>query len=110
VIQKIERMVAYDLYDVLGSLGYGFAPKTRQERAEAFSYKHASWLREIPPASATTLRALAGQFAMEGTDGLENRYVFQVPEVVKAGGLSALQALGQPSDVLTETKRKVFAA
>lgn len=110
LVQKLEDMGDFDLYDVLAELGYGLNPRTRVERAQAFTYKHASWLAGLPPATTETLKALAAQFAQAGTDSLENPYVFQTPEVVKAGGLAALRALGQPSEVLLETKERIFAA
>ncbi len=103
-------MGAFDLYDVLAELGYGLVPRTRVERAGAFSYKHDRWLAGLPPATAETLKALAGQFARTGTDALENHQVFQTPEVVRSGGLSALKAFGQPADILRETKRRIFAS
>src|SRR5207244_13342527 len=101
---------AYDLYDVLAELGYGLAPRTRVDRAEAFAYKHDRWLAGLPPPAAATLKAMASQFARAGTDGLENPQIFQTPEVVRAGGLAALKALGKPVDVLHETKERMFAA
>ena len=63
-----------------------------------------------PPPGAATLSALARQFARAGTDGLENPEVFQTPEVARAGGIRALRALGQPADILRETKERLFAA
>ncbi len=110
LVRELEEMQAYDLFDVLAELGYGLAPKNRIERAEAFSYKHAVWLSGLPTSAAMTLKALVGQFARSGTDGLENPKVFDVPEIVRAGGLSALQALGRPSDILLKTKERMFAA
>ena len=110
LVQKLEDMGDFDLYDVLAELGYGLAPRTRIERAAAFTYKHANWLAGLPPATTATLKALAGQFAQTGTDSLENLYVFQTPEVVRAGGLAALRALGQPAEVLRQTKERIFAA
>jgi type I restriction enzyme R subunit len=110
VVRSLEEMSEYDLYDVLAELGYGMAPRTRAERAEAFTYKHQRWLSTLPSDAAATLKALASQFARGGTDGLENPQVFQTPEVVRAGGLHALRALGQPRDVLRETKGRLFAA
>ena len=86
------------------------APKTRVERAEAFSYKHSKWLEGLPQPAANTLRALTGQFERAGTDGLENVEVFGTPEVTQAGGLEALKALGKPAEVLRETKKRLFAA
>ena len=110
IVQLVDDMAAYDLYDVLAELGYGLAPRTRLERAEAFAYKHAGWLSGLPAKTAATLHALAMQFAQEGTSALESPQVFRVPDVVRAGGLAALQALGEPSDVLLDTKARMFAA
>ncbi|MEX0880822.1 MAG: DEAD/DEAH box helicase family protein [Thermoanaerobaculia bacterium] len=110
LVRAIEEMAEYDLYDVLAELGYGLAPRTRGERANAFGYKNESWLRGLPAKAGSTLKALAGQFARGGTDELENPAVFQTPEVAKAGGLEALKTLGKPAEVLQETKGRLFAA
>ena len=110
LVRALEEMNSYDLYDVLASLGYGMAPRTRTERADAFAYKSESWLRELPSPTAATLKALAGQFARGGTEELENPQVFQTPDVVRAGGLEALKALGKPAEILRETKERLFAA
>jgi len=110
LVRALEGMEEYDLYDVLGDLGYGMAPRTREGRANAFTYKHAAWLSALPKDVAATLKALAAQFARAGTEGLENPQVFQTPTVARAGGLPALKALGKPADVLRETKTRIFAA
>ncbi|MGH2608472.1 MAG: helicase-related protein, partial [Tepidiformaceae bacterium] len=110
LIRALEHMSDYDLYDVLGELGYGLAPRTRPDRADAFTYKHARWLSGLPTPTATTLKALAGQFARAGTESLENPQVFQMPEVLRAGGLPALKVLGEPADILHDTKERLFAA
>jgi len=110
LVRDLEDMQEYDLYDVLAELGYGLAPRTRTERAAAFTYKHADWLAKMPAAAAETVKAIAAQFAKAGTDGLENREVFQTPDVVRAGGLKALKLVGTPADVLRETKERMFAA
>ncbi len=110
LIRALENLESCDLFDVLAELGYGQAPLTRIERANAFTYKHDAWLSGLPERTAATLKALASQFARAGTDGLENRNVFQTPEVVRSGGLAALKALGEPVDVLRETKERMFAA
>jgi type I restriction enzyme R subunit len=55
------------------------------------------------------LLALARQFAKGGTEELENPYIFSAPEVRKAGGLEALKMLGEPKDIITETKERLFA-
>jgi type I restriction enzyme R subunit len=110
LIQQLEDMADYDLYDVLGELGYGLNPRTRADRAEAFTYKHADWLADFPDPARATLLALAGQFAHSGTEALENPKIFSMPDVITAGGLSALRALGRPVDLLRETKVRMFAA
>ncbi len=110
LVRTLEGLSDCDLYDVLADLAYGLAPKTRHERADAFSYKHEEWLAGLPVSTAATLRALVEQFARSGTDGLENPHVFETPEVIRAGGLAALRELGEPRDVLRETKERMFAA
>lgn len=110
LVQQLENMNHYDLYDVLAELGYGLAPHTRAERAEAFAYKNDRWLAGLPAPTSATLMAMAKQFARAGTDGLENPQIFQTPEVVRAGGLPALKTLGKPADILRETKGRMFAA
>ena len=85
------------------------APKTRKERAEALRYKHADWFKSLPLKTENTLIALAQQFVKGGTDELESPYVFSAPEVKEAGGLEALKALGEPRDIISETKRRLFA-
>lgn len=110
LIREIDSMEPYDLYDVLASLAYGMNPLSRVYRAGAFNYKHADWLAAMPEDGRRVVTALVNQFAMAGTDGLENREVFKTPEVVKAGGLLALRKVGEPSEVLRETKDRIFAA
>lgn len=108
LVRSLEEMDDYDLYDVLAELGYGMNPRTRVERADAFTYKHADWLEQMPEQATNAVKALASQFARSGTEGLENPQIFQVPEVVRAGGLAALKTVGKPVDVLRETKERMF--
>jgi len=110
VVRMVDQMDDYDLFDVLAELGYGMAPRTRNERADAFSYKQQGWLAGLPTPTAATVRALAAQFSRGGTEGLENPHIFQTPEVVVAGGLGALKIAGSPADLLRETKQRMFAA
>lgn len=109
LVRTLEAMNDYDLYDVLGELGYGLAPRTRQGRAAAFAYKHAAWLASLPQATAATLGALAEQFGLAGTEALENPLIFSVPAVKHSGGVPALRKLGEPVAVLLEAKRRIFA-
>jgi type I restriction enzyme R subunit len=109
LLREILGWREYDLYDVLSQIGYGTAPKTRKERVKALQYKHAHWFKGLPPKTGNTLLALARQFAKGGTEELENPYVLSAPEVKKAGGLEALKVLGEPQDIIRETKRRLFA-
>ncbi|MCK4255405.1 hypothetical protein KAX35_00840, partial [candidate division WOR-3 bacterium] len=77
---------------------------------EALQYKHADWFKHLPSETAKTLFALARQFERGGTEELENPYVFDAPDVVKAGGHQALKVLGEPKDIIIEMKRRLFAA
>ncbi|MEW6381355.1 MAG: DEAD/DEAH box helicase family protein [bacterium] len=110
VIRMVDDKDEYDLYDVLAELGWGLNPRTRQDRAFAFIYKHEDWLNTLPKQAAATIRAIASQFERGGTEGLENPHIFQTPEVKAAGGLAALKAMGKPADLLRETKMRMFAA
>jgi len=109
VVRELDKMESYDLYDVLGELAYGLNPLTRYYRVGAFNYKHMDWLASLPAPTKNVIGALVNQFAMAGTEGLENKEVFKTPEVIKAGGLSALKQGGDPKRLLQETKWRVFA-
>lgn len=110
VVRMVDDRQDYDLYDVLAELGWGMNPRTRQDRTLAFTYKNEDWLKSLSQRAANTIRAIASQFERGGTEGLENPQIFQTPEVKLAGGLAALQATGNPRDLLIETKARMFAA
>lgn len=110
VVRMVDEKEDYDLYDVLAELGWGMNPRTRRDRALAFTYKHENWINALPKHTAATIRAIASQFERGGTEVLENPQIFQTPEVKTAGGLAALQAAGKPSELLRETKVRMFAA
>lgn len=110
VVRMVDEKQDYDLYDVLAELGWGLNPRTRRDRTLAFTYKHEDWMNTLSKRAADTIRAIASQFEKGGTEGLENRHIFQTPEVKAAGGLAALELEGNPSDILIETKTRMFAA
>jgi type I restriction enzyme R subunit len=110
VLRMVEQMNEYDLYDVLADLAYGLRPQTREHRTLAFRYKHASWLNAMPKPASAAVQAIAEQFAIAGTEGLENPLIWQTPEVWAAGGLQALAVAGEPKSILRETKERMFAA
>ena len=100
----------YDLFDVLVQLGHDLAPLTQLSCFATFAQQQADWLKAMPPRSARTVEAIAQQFVFEGTDGLENQQLFQVPTVMQVGGMPALKLLSKPLDVLQELKVRLFAA
>jgi type I restriction enzyme R subunit len=108
LLQELMKRKEYGLYDVLSEIGFGVAPKTRKERVEALCYKHDVWFKNLPEETANTLLALAKQFERGGIEELENPYVFNTPEVIKAGGLNALKILGEPKDIIHQTKERLF--
>jgi type I restriction enzyme R subunit len=105
VLRMLEQMNDYDLYDVLADLAYGLLPRTREERCLAFRYKHAGWLAALPEQARKTIEAIADQFAVGGTEGLENPHIWQTPEVAAAGGISALKSAGEPRSCSSRPKR-----
>lgn len=110
LVRMVDDKEDYDLYDVLAELGWGMNPRTRRDRALAFTYKHEEWINALPRQTSATIRAIASQFERGGTEELENPQIFQTPEVKKAGGLIALKAAGNPRELLAETKKRMFAA
>ncbi|MCJ7668442.1 MAG: restriction endonuclease subunit R, partial [Anaerolineae bacterium] len=110
LLQELLSRKDYDTYDVLAEIGFGMAPKSRKERVEALEYKHGDWFKTLPSKTAGTLLVLARQFETGGTEELENPYIFNAPDVLKAGGLGALKTLGEPKDIINETKKRLFAA
>lgn len=110
LLQELLNLKEFDFYDILAEIGYGMAPKSRKERVKALHYKHGDWFKNLPEETANTLLALTKQFERGGTEELENPYVFEAPEVVKAGGLDALKILGNSKDIINETKKRLFAS
>ncbi len=110
VLRHLAGMDEYDLFDVLAEVGYGQAPKTRTERADAFAYKNVDWLAGMPERASGAIRALASQFALGGTEELEHIYIFRTPALTDAGGIGALREFGGAGEALRETKRRMFRA
>ena len=110
LLRELLKRQDYDLYDILAEIGFGIAPKDRRERVDALKYKHWEWLDTLPEKTKTTLIALSKQFEKGGIEELENPYIFNSPDVTRAGGLEALKILGEPKDIINETKKRLFAA
>jgi type I restriction enzyme R subunit len=110
VIQMVDAMQDYDLFDVLAALGYAVKARNRIDRTLAFRFKNESWLEAMPPAARGVILGIAGQFAKNGTDALENREIWRVPAIQTAGGLAALRAVGKPLEALQDAKTRLFSA
>ena len=102
----VEDMGDYDLYDVLAELGYGLAPRTRHDRTLAFTYKHEDWMQRFAHLHRRHHPCYRQPVRARRHRRLENPNIFQTPEVKAAGGLAALQQVGNPSNLLTETKTR----
>ncbi|HEV7125911.1 MAG TPA: type I restriction-modification enzyme R subunit C-terminal domain-containing protein, partial [Ktedonobacterales bacterium] len=109
-LRQLDGLRDCDLYDVLADLAYELAPRTRVERADEFTTRDGAWLASLPGETAAVIRALAAQFALDGTEALESPRLFDTPEVARAGGLPALAHGGAPAELLRETKERIFAA
>ncbi len=107
VLQELKKMYAYDLYDVLAQAGYRQRPLTRAERAQAFATAAESWLAGMPDDAAATIRAVLELFAASGTRALENIELWNMPEIVRAGGLAALERYDTAA--FTQAKARIFA-
>ncbi len=110
LIRELEDEQECDLFDVLAELGYGLVPKSRFERAAAFSYKNKKWLRHFPERTGKVLMAIAKQFEKGGIEELETTNLFDETEIVASGGFEALRSLAEkPEDLIQETKARLLA-
>ena len=110
LVQEVEKMNDYDLFDVLSQIAYERSPLTRQDRVNRFFDDNREWLDGLPEQAANVLKAFVAQFGDSGTDAFENREVWRTSEIIKAGGRAALKDLGDAADVIREAKRRVFSA
>lgn len=110
LIRVMEEQQECDLFDVLAELGYGMPPKSRSERAAAFSYKNKTWLRGFPERTSKVLASIARQFEKGGIEELETTNLFDERAIIENGGFDALIGLSkQPQELIYETKSKLLA-
>ena len=109
VVQELGGHTDVDLFDILANLGWDEPLLTRAHRAFRFRGENADWLRSLPPQTQVAIAAIVDQFVRAGTDAIERKELFQTPELLQAGGLDALARAGDPRDVITQTKQRVFA-
>ncbi len=109
LIRELEDERECDLFDVLAELGYGIPPKSRKERAAAFSYKNKQWLRQFPEKTGRVLVSIARQFEKGGIEELETTNLFDEAGVVANGGFDALVGLKvAPEMLIQETKTRLL--
>lgn len=109
LIRELEDEQECDLYDVLAELGYGLVPKSRSERAAAFSYKNKSWLRRLPERTGKVIVSIARQFEKGGIEELETTNLFDESEILQNGGFEALSNLKEePQQLIQETKLRLL--
>jgi type I restriction enzyme, R subunit len=109
VIQEIDKMNDYDLFDFFGHLGYKARALKRTERGTLYIDENKTWFDGIDKNAATVLKALGHQFSLDGTEALETPALWQVPEIKAAGGINALKILGSPNDVMKDAKGRLFS-
>jgi len=110
LIREMEDQQECDLFDILAGLGYGMSPKSRSERAAAFSYKNKIWLRGFPERTGKVLTSIARQFEKGGIEELETTNLFDEKAIIDSGGFDALTGLSkQPQELIYETKSKLLA-
>lgn len=108
VIRNACDMDDFDLYDFFGLHAYHVRALTRSQRGEEYLRVHAPWFADMPEGAAIVLRGLGAQFAGGGTDALESKALWSVPEIQRAGGLAALSALGEPAYIIHDAKMRLF--
>jgi type I restriction enzyme R subunit len=108
LIREIDQMNDFDLYDFFGHHGYKARALKRPERGELYIANNRRWFDSMDNKAAIVLKGLGHQFAKGGTEALETPALWEVPELKKAGGLSALKGLGKPVEVIHEAKGRLF--
>ncbi len=108
VLRDLVGLRECDHFDLFAHFGYRERALKRGERATAYLNVHAPWFASVHEKTATVLRGLGHQFALGGTEELESSSLWDVDEIKRAGGLTALRPLGKPADVMREAKMRLF--
>jgi type I restriction enzyme, R subunit len=108
MVRELVQMSDCDHFDLFAHYGYREKALTRIERSAAYLTTHAPWFDAMDGKAAIVLRGLGHQFGIGGTDELESKELWNVPDIRRAGGLTALKGLGKPVDVLREAKTRLF--
>ena len=99
VYRSVADRLDTDHYDILAALGWGETIRGRFERAERID----GWI-DSQGESAPVLTALADQFGVAGTEGLESPFLGRLPSVLALGGLDSLRGV-----TVRDLKRELLA-
>jgi type I restriction enzyme R subunit len=109
VIQEVDKMTEYDMFDFFVQVGYRIHGLKRTERGNFYISANKSWFEGTDKKAAIVLKALGHQFALNGTEALETPALWQVPEIKAVGGINALKVLGSPNEVMKDAKGRLFS-
>jgi type I restriction enzyme R subunit len=107
-LRDLLNLTACDHFDIFSHFGYRERMLTRTERETAYLEDNAPWFARMDDKTAIVLKGIGHQFGIGGTAALESPELWNVPEIRRAGGLSALYPLGKPIDVMREAKMRLF--
>lgn len=107
-VRELVGLAECDHFDLFAHYGYREKALKRPEREAAYLNAQAPWFASVDDKTAIVLKSIGHQFGLGGTEALESEYLWDVPDIRRAGGLAALRPLGQPADVLREAKVRLF--
>lgn len=110
LIREIDQMTDYDTYDLFAHHGYHARALKRLDRRIIYLDANRPWFEAMDAKAAIVLRSLGRQFELNGTEAIETKALWDVPEIRSAGGLDALKPIGKPATVMREAKQRLFAA
>ena len=107
-VRELIGLAECDHFDLFAHYGYREKALKRPEREAAYLSAQVPWFASVDDKTAIVLKGIGHQFGLGGTDALESEYLWDVPDIRRAGGLAALRPLGKPADVLREAKVRLF--
>ena len=107
-VRELMNMGECDHFDLFAHLGYREKALKRHEREGAYLEQQAPWFASVDDKAAIVLKGIGRQFGAGGTDALESAELWNVPEIRKAGGFTALKTMGKPAEVMREAKVRLF--
>jgi type I restriction enzyme R subunit len=90
ILRQVEDMTDYDLFDILIEIAFGKLAKNKIQRVLDFQARERNWLYSLPQETKDVIIAIVNQFAVFGTDCMESKELLNVYDVVRAGGIKAL--------------------